>query len=70
MERISVSVRKPVKDSLQILCHIEDRPLSEMSAILIEEAMERRLNPKYQRRPSKAIFESPHIAADGTETVE
>jgi hypothetical protein len=40
--RITITVREPVKREILKLGKKEDRPLSEMASILIEEALERR----------------------------
>lgn len=57
MERISVSVRKPVRDEVLGIASIEDRTISEMTSILIEEALEQRQKPKYRGRPTKPKYE-------------
>jgi len=57
MERISVSVRKPVRDEVLGIASAEDRTISEVTSMLIEEALEQRRKPKYRGRPTKPKYE-------------
>lgn len=42
MERMSISVRRPIRDRVEIEAAREDRTLSETGAMLIEEALDAR----------------------------
>jgi len=39
MERLTVSVRKPVKDAIKKIAKAQDRPISEVTSKLIEDAL-------------------------------
>lgn len=54
---VSTSISKDTKNEILGIASVEDRTISEMTIILIEEALEQRQKPKYRGRPTKPKYE-------------
>lgn len=54
---VSTSISKETKEEILGIASVEDRTISEMTSILIEEALEQRQKPKYRGRPTKPKYE-------------